>query len=294
MKTLIRILSRLPMSALYALSDGVLYPLMYHVVRYRRALVRENLRGAFPAKSERERRAIEKRFYHHFADVIMEIVHGYRATDEDMRERMQFDNLKDVEQWAVQNQGVIFMLGHLGNWEWTADVQKRFSNPAIRHYNVYRRLKNKSADDAMIALREKRSGKDSNFEKNSLLRHLVRVHRLGTPFTLGLISDQKVSPDKPSVETVFFGRSTTFLDGGENIARKFGYAVTYVHITQLSRGHYSAHVELIADNPADIEPGVITRKYAKRLEANIMEQPELWLWTHNRWKYSRPLTDADK
>ena len=273
------------MRALYGLADYIIYPLLYYIVRYRLRLVRSNLQSAFPDKTDAGRKVIAKKFYHHFADVIAEIIHGYRADQTDMQERMQYANLADIEHWAEQNQGCIFMLGHLGNWEWLADIQHRFVNPDMQHYNVYRRLKSKSSDEAMIDLREKRSGKDSNLEKNSLLRHIVRIHRAGKPFTLGLISDQKVAPDKQFIWTEFLHRNTSFLDGGENLAKKFGYAVTYVHMTQTSRGHYVARVDLITDNPKETEPGFITRDFARRLEANILEQPELWLWTHNRWKH---------
>lgn len=285
MKSWIKILSLLPMRALYGLADYIIYPLLYYIVRYRLRLVRSNLQSAFPDKTDTERKAIAKKFYHHFADVIAEIIHGYRADQTDMQERMQYANLADIEHWTEQNRGCIFMLGHLGNWEWLADIQHRFVNPDMQHYNVYRRLKSKSSDEAMIELREKRSGKDSNLEKNSLLRHIVRIHRAGKPFTLGLISDQKVAPDKQFIWTEFLHRHTSFLDGGENLAKKFGYAVTYVHMTQTSRGHYVARVDLITDKPQETEPGFITRDFARRLEANILEQPELWLWTHNRWKH---------
>jgi KDO2-lipid IV(A) lauroyltransferase len=277
------------MWALYGLADYLLYPLIYYVARYRLKLVRSNMRTAFPDKSEAELKTIEHKFYHHFADIMVEIVHGYRASDAEMAERFVPLNLPDVERWAEQNQGCIFMLGHFCNWEWTADVQKRFVNPEMQHYNVYRRLKSKSADEAMNELREKRSGEGSNLEKNTLLRHIVRIHKAGKPFTLGLISDQKVAPDKQFIWTPFLHHNTSFLDGGENLAKKFGYAVTYVHMVQVSRGHYTARVDLITDKPAETEPGYITKEFARRLEANILEQPEMWLWTHNRWKYCKEI-----
>lgn len=292
MRTLISILSLLPMWALYGVADYVIYPLIYYIARYRRGLVKRNLKSAFPDKTDKERKEIERKFYHHFADIMVEIVHGYRASDQDMRERFVPLNLPDVERWAEQNQGCIFMLGHFGNWEWTADVQKRFVNPDMRHYNVYRRLKSNDADKAMNELREKRSGEGSNLEKNTLLRSIVKIHREGKPFTLGLISDQKVAPDKQFIWTEFLHRNTSFLDGGENLAKKFNYAVTYVHINCFKRGHYSARVDLITDKPQETEQGYITREFARRLEANILEQPEMWLWTHNRWKHCPPAEDA--
>ncbi len=291
MKCLISILSLLPLKVLYFLGDVFTYPLMYYLVGYRKRLVRKNLRLSFPDKSDAERKAIEKRFYHHFVDLIAEVIWSYRATEEDMLAHFESVNVDKVEQWAQQKGGVIFMLGHLGNWEWTAEVQHRFTNPEMQHYNVYRPLNSKSADKAMTAIREKRSGTGSNIEKNFLLRHLVQLKKQQAKFTLGLIADQKPSPRNAHYWTTFLNQDTSFLDGGEVIAKKFDYVVTYVHMTSSRRGHYTARVDLITDNAPAAAPNEITEQFARRLEANIREQPELWLWTHNRWKWQRPQND---
>ncbi|MCQ2342176.1 MAG: lysophospholipid acyltransferase family protein [Paludibacteraceae bacterium] len=275
------------MRVLYALADGLIYPMMFYIVRYRRKLSYKNLRESFPDKTDGDIRALQKSFYRHFADTIVEIIHSYRASDEEMQQRMAFTNVQEIERLAQANQGCIFMLGHMGNWEYTADIQKRYTLPHLQHYNVYRRLKNKRADIAMRQLREKRSGKGSCIEKNELLRQLFRIRQAEQLLTLGLIADQKPSPGNDYYWTDFLHHDTGFLGGGERLARKYGYAVFYVHITSPKRGYYLADVQLITDNPTNTEPYYITEQFARHLEANILEQPQLWLWTHNRWKWKR-------
>ena len=286
MLLLIRILSRLPLPLLYFVADGLVYPLMYHVVRYRRAVVAKNLRMSFPEKSAKQRRDLERQFYRRFASTIMEIIYGYRISDEEMRERFVFENVELVEELAHKNKGVFFMLGHLGNWEWIADIGKRYTDTSIKEYNVYRQQKSPSADQAMLALRLKRGG-GGCIEKKQLLRQLVAMRHADHPITIGLISDQKPSPRNAHVWTTFLNQETAFLDGGEVLARKFGYAVTYVHVESPKRGYYRARFEVITDNPAATNPTEITLAYARLLEQNILESPELWLWTHNRWKWGR-------
>ena len=286
MLLLIRILSRLPLPLLYFVADGLVYPLMYHVVRYRRAVVAKNLRMSFPEKSAKQRRDLERQFYRRFASTIMEIIYGYRISDEEMRERFVFENVELVEELAHKNKGVFFMLGHLGNWEWIADIGKRYTDTSIKEYNVYRQQKSPSADQAMLALRLKRGG-GGCIEKKQLLRQLVAMRHADNPITIGLISDQKPSPRNAHVWTTFLNQETAFLDGGEVLARKFGYAVTYVHVESPKRGYYRARFEVITDNPAATNPTEITLAYARLLEQNILESPELWLWTHNRWKWGR-------
>lgn len=286
MLSLIRILSRLPLPLLYFVADALVYPLMYHVVRYRRAVVAKNLRMSFPDKSAKQRRDLERQFYRRFASTIMEIIYGYRISDEEMRERFVFENVELVEELAHKNKGVFFMLGHLGNWEWIADIGKRYTDTSIKEYNVYRQQKSPSADQAMLALRLKRGG-GGCIEKKQLLRQLVAMRHADHPITIGLISDQKPSPRNAHVWTTFLNQETAFLDGGEVLARKFSYAVTYVHVESPKRGYYRARFEIITDNPAATNPTEITLAYARLLEQNILESPALWLWTHNRWKWSR-------
>ena len=286
MLLLIRILSRLPLPLLYFVADALVYPLMYHVVRYRRAVVAKNLRMSFPEKSAKQRRDLERQFYRRFASTIMEIIYGYRISDEEMRERFVFENVEMVEELAHKNKGVFFMLGHLGNWEWIADIGKRYTDTSIKEYNVYRQQKSPSADKAMLALRLKRGG-GGCIEKKQLLRQLVAMRHADNPITIGLISDQKPSPRNAHVWTTFLNQETAFLEGGEVLARKFGYAVTYVHVESPKRGYYRARFEVITDNPAATNPTEITLVYARLLEQNILQSPELWLWTHNRWKWGR-------
>lgn len=284
---LIRILSCLPLSVLYGFADCLLYPVMYYIVRYRLSLVRKNLRLSFPEKSDRERKQLEQRFYHHLADTAVEIIHGYRVPEAEMCRRMACseESIALINRLAKRNGGVFIMSGHLGNWEWMADFAHRF-DPEILHFNVYRQLKSPSADRAMLALRAKRGGQC--VEKNSLLRKLVSLRHAGHPVSIGTVADQKPSPRSAQIWTTFLHQETGFLEGTEALARKFGYAVVYLHITAVRRGCYESTFELITDAPAATQPGEITLAFARKLEANIVEQPAQWLWTHNRWKWAKP------
>lgn len=285
MLLLIRIFSLLPLSVLYFISDVILYPLVYYVARYRLKVVRQNLRNSFPDKSHNELKSIEKKFYRHFADLLVEIVHGYRASDEEMREHVVFENVDLVEELAQKTQGVIAYLGHMGNWEWIADLNKRFVDRSMVEYNIYRQLKNPNSDKMMLELRSKRGGEC--IEKKQLLRKLVSLRHADHPFVLGMLSDQKPSKRSTYAWTHFLSQETAFLNGSEVLAKKFGFSAVYAHILSPKRGQYTVRFELITDNPAAMPEEDMTKKYAALLEQNIHAQPEQWLWTHNRWKWGR-------
>lgn len=286
---LIRFFSLLPLAVLYGLADYLLYPLLRYVLRYRLRVVRKNISLSFPQKSPAEQAQIVSDFYHHFSSVLVEIVYGYRASAEEMRERVYFENMEVLEDLARKRHGVVAYLGHVCNWEWIADVGNQFVDKQIVEYNVYRRLKSASADRAMLALRLKRGGEC--VEKNMLLRHLVGLRHASHPFVLGFLADQKPSARSSAVWTQFLGQDTAFLSGGEVLARKFGLGVVYVHITTAKRGYYRVRFQVIADDVNALPENEVTLAYARCLEQNIRECPHRWLWSHNRWKWSRLQTE---
>ena len=278
------LLSRLPLAVHYGIADWCLFPLMYYVVRYRRRLVDKNLRLSFPDKSEAERKQIARDFYHQFCYTIVESIYGYSMKDEEMRKRVVFENIEEANRLIDVAGGGIFMLAHFGNWEWMASIQQWLSE-GVTEMNVYRRLKNKGMDRLMLAIRGKRGG--VCVEKQRILREMVKYRAEQKPITVGLLSDQKPRPEVTRTWVEFLHQETGFLDGGEVLAKKFGYPVIFLHIIREKRGYYHVELKTLAATPKDTAEGEITTAYAKLLEENIKEQPHLWLWTHNRWKWRR-------
>ena len=278
------LLSRLPLAVHYGIADWCLYPLMYHVVRYRRRLVATNLRLSFPDKTEAERKQIARDFYHQFCYTIVESIYGYRCSDDEMRQRVVFEHMEEVNPLVDAAGGGIFMLGHMGNWEWLASIQQWVS-PGVKELNVYRKLKSEAMDKTMLMLRAKRGG--ACVEKQRILREMVRYRAEKQPVTIGLLSDQKPRPEVTRTWVDFLHQQTGFLDGGEVLGKKFGYPVFYLYVTRTQRGFYHVDMKTVSANPQESSDGEITTTYARMLEQNINEQPFLWLWTHNRWKWHR-------
>lgn len=286
MRSFIKILSRLPLPVHYAFADGLIFPLAYYLLRYRRDVVTKNLTNAFPDKSQAEIKALSKAFYHHLADTIVEIIYGYTISDEEMRERVVYHNIEALEKAALEKGGAIVMLGHMGNWEWVSDIAKRYSDPSVREICVYRQLKNKTMDALMLDIREQRG--TAMAEMKQILRAMIKQRAEKVPTTYGMLSDQKPSPVNSHFWTTFLHQDTAFLSGSDTLARKFDYPVFYFYITSPKRGYYDVDIRPIAENPIFESEWGIVQKYAILLEENILAQPHLWLWSHNRWKHKRP------
>lgn len=277
-------LSKIPLGVNYRFADWLLYPMMYYVVRYRRSLVAKNLQKAFPDKTDAERKQIAKAFYRQFCYTIVESIYGYRMPDEEMRQRVVFEGMDEVNRLIDAAGGGIFMLAHFGNWEWMASIQQWVSE-GVTEMNIYRRLKNPRMDKLMLDIRAQRGG--VCVEKQRILREMVRYRAEHKPVTVGLLSDQKPRPEVTRTWLTFLHQETGFLDGGEVLGKKFGYPVFYLHIIRTERGCYHVQMKTLAADPKHTEEGEITTAYARALEQNIIEQPFMWLWTHNRWKWKR-------
>lgn len=281
--TALYVLSRLPWGVLYLLSDIACF-FVHHVARYRLKTVRENLRTAFPEKSQQELRAIERRFYHHLCDLFVEIVKQCSMSREEIMQRMQFTGLEHVRsQFAAGAPFVFIMLGHYGNWEWISSLQYWLTETHCSQ--IYHRLYNQAFDRVFIRLREQYGGEC--IEMKSTLRHMLTMRRQHARIVTGFIADQQPKMSAIHHFMPFLHHDTAVFTGGEQLARKLGAGAVYGHVEKVSRGHYVCHIEPLPLSPAEEGEYPFTEAYMHRLERDIQAVPELWLWTHKRWSRTR-------
>ena len=283
--------ARLPLGVLYMISD-VAAPVLRVVARYRIGVVRENLAKCFPELDERERRKIEKRFYSNFADYAVETVKLLHISDTEMKRRFTFSGTEHIMAAAAAGKDVVIYFSHCGNWEWapsvTLHVDAECDGRQIVYGQVYRPLRDAAFDALMLEIRS-RFGSES-FAKSHVLRDLIRIRREGRLSVTGFMSDQKPSHGDPTHPTVFLGRPTAFISGTETLARRLDTAVIYWDMEKPGRGRYHITCRPITLSAAGEAQGSITERYARLLEATIRRRPDLWLWSHRRWKNQADFT----
>lgn len=277
------IYSWLPLRVQYVFSD-IYYFFIYYVFRYRRNVVRTNLVNSFPDKTLPEIIRIEKRYYQHMCDLFVEMYRMWHMSEEEIRRRCVFTNPEVIQHYFDQGKSVIGVLGHYGNWEWMASYSLWM--PAdVDFYTLYKPLHDRVADRMMLSIRSRFKAKP--VPKNDILRKVVENRREGRLFLAGFIGDQ--TPNKANLNfwMEFLNQDTPVLIGTEKIARKFDLPVISLHMRKVKRGYYEVDFVDICGNPAESEPGEITRLHTRVLEQTIREVPELWLWSHKRWKHRR-------
>lgn len=271
--------SHLPLCVLYALSD-VTYFLMYHVVRYRLKVVRKNLEIAFPHKTEAERRGIEKRFYRHFSDYIFETVKSMTIPIDELMKRMVITNTEEINKFTDEGRSVFVYAAHFGNWEWFITWPFCFK---AKIHTFYKPQRNPLANDLTLHSRT-RNGIVAVPSRQGF-RHMVSSVRSGERTVTLIIGDQAPSPSARKYWTNFFGRDTDFLLGPTTIASKLNLVLFFPYFKSYKRGYYEVEMKLLEADPAHHTDAEMIDRFAAMLEDNIRELPELWLWSHRRWKH---------
>ncbi len=279
-------LSRTPLCALYVVADALNF-VVYRLMRYRLKIVRGNLEIAFPRKSERERRAIERRFYRHLCDYFVETLKTLTINQFELRRRFVIRNPEVINDMVDRGQSVFICAAHFGNWEWFA---------ALPHYIrgklqlFYQSQKSLIINDLLLRLRTYIDNKNyTAVESQKGYKHIMQCMQRGVQTTTLILADQSPHSGAKKCWVPFFERDTAFLLGAATMAKRAGIAMVYPAFFQPERGRYEVDLQVIAtpEELSRLDLQTLVERYAALLEADILRTPELWLWTHKRWKHKR-------
>ena len=276
------LLSLMPFRVLYILSDFN-YLILAHVIRYRRRVIDINLKNSFPEKSDEERAAIRKAYYHHLCDYFIETFKLLNVSEESILKRCVYENPEVLTDFFDEGKSVVGIMGHYCNWEWMVSFPLIDSKSTF--LPIYKHLHNKVMDKLFYNIRARFGAKP--VAKKDVLRRMVEARRDGKITFTGFVGDQ--TPTKSNIHywTNFLNQETPIFLGVEKIARKFNQPVVFVNMNKVKRGHYEVSLELLCENPKDLNEFEITEMHTRFLEKVIQENPAYWLWSHKRWKHKR-------
>ena len=275
-------LSLLPFPVLYLLSDFI-FVILYYIVGYRKDIVLQNLRNSFPEKTDKEIKAIRRKFYRYLCDLMLETFKILTISKKDILKRCKFspECFALFSKFADEGKSVILVMGHIGNWEWAGHPFTLLCRQQL--YVLYHPLANKQYDRLMYNMRS-RFGTKMIAMKAAYKEMLTHKNELTTTV---FIADQTPPPEN-AYWTTFLNQDTPIFKGTEIIAKKMNLPVVYASVISVKRGYYEMHAEVLTDNPAATADGEISEMHTKRLEKDIIAHPETWLWSHRRWKHKRP------
>lgn len=270
-------MARFPMSILYVFSD-IIYLILYHGISYRKSVVRKNISESFPEKSLKEIKVIEKQFYHHLGDMMVETIKLLHISDSEMKKLITVRNYESVNKTLSEKKNVVLLLGHYGNWEYVQEIKRYFLSESYMA-TIYHPPKKKVWDDVFLQIR-------SRWDNHMLAMRKapkILLNKNNMPWVCGFIADQRPSKNMADNHLMFLNHDTTFIYGPEEIGVKVGSDFFYLEMTRIKRGHYTITFHKL--DPKDLDqPFPYTREFWRKFEKTIENSPAFWLWSHKRWK----------
>jgi len=278
----------LPFTVFYFIADCLFF-LIYYGIKYRRDIVNKNISRAFPDENPVNIKSIEKKFYHHLADYIIESVAMAGMTKSAFSKRFRYINLDLFDAAIKQGNNVLLVAAHYGNWEWLGSLTL-FSKNTI--YAVYKEQTNRFIDSAMLYSREKFGVRCLPYPQ--VYKEILSLTPEKSVGVL-ILADQRPTMDKKGQWIEFMNQQITYFRGLENLHKVMHGVVLYTQIVKTKRGSYA--VEFIPLNPQPLEDNSgewLTKRYFNAIEKNIRIDPAFYLWSHNRWKFIKPADPSVK
>jgi KDO2-lipid IV(A) lauroyltransferase len=268
----------LPMSAARACGRALGH-LAWHADRRHRAIALDNLAHAFPARSERERRAVARDMFRHFGAFAVELLRFSAVPDAEALARADVEGEEFLRQAYAQGRGVLLVTGHFGYWEMQSVV---LGLRTPRPMSVLARpLDNPYLHDMLERIRT-RSGAQVIYRQGAVRRIL---RELGANNGVAILIDQHLHSDAVMVD--FFGRPAATTTAVAALALRTGAAVVPAFSLPLPGGRYRFVYERPVPAPEADTPdaiGVFTQRCTDVLEMWVRRHPHLWLWMHRRWR----------
>ena len=267
----------MPLRILYILSDGI-YGLAFYVFKYRKDVVLNNLLIAFPLKTEKERRTIAKKFYHNLIDMFIEFLKMLSVSDKVLEKRFNA-NWSLINEIHSTGKSVQIHVGHNFNWEWGNLVMTK--KTVFKLLAVYMPLANKIMERLFYKIRT-RNG--AIFLRATSMKEDFLPYQ-NTQYLLGLVADQNPGHPGNAWWFNFFDRPTPFLKGPAKAALQNNTAVVFAFIHKPRRGYYEAIFSPAVEITDSTTEQELTKKFVVYLEEVIKKYPDMWLWSHRRWKW---------
>lgn len=275
------VITLLPLNILYLFSD-LLYLLLYYFPSYRRSIVATNLKNSFPEKTADELTEIEKKFYKHLADMFIETLKMTHLNSREMKKRFIVTNPDILQRYKNEGRNIAAICGHYNNWEWMSAIPLYTDMKCV---TIYKPLRNKLFDRFLNDLRRKKGFFLTSM--SNIVREIIADKNNGINAMYSFISDQTPAKNDIQYWTRFMNQDTPVHTGAGKIAVKYDMAVIFFNNMKIRRGYYTTTIEVLFENATGLSENEITEAHVRKLEQNIREHPEYWIWSHHRWKHKR-------
>ena len=278
---LLWLISILPFRLLYVLSDAI-YLLIYYVLGYRKKTVRQNLAMALPQLSAKERLIVEKKSFRHLCDMFLEMIKTMTISKKEIEKRFVLTNIEVYHQLEKEGKSIALMCAHYASYEWVISMNHHIT---FSGYAIYKRIRNKYFDKLVRDIRSKfKAYLITTKETKMVIEENIKNGTLGV---YGFASDQSPRPTENMYWYKFMGIETPIHIGAELLAKRYDMNVIYLKVKKVKRGYYEGTFEVLTTDMNTIPNFKLSEQFMDKVEQQILEAPEYYLWTHKRWKHKK-------
>ncbi len=244
-----------------------------------------NLRRVFPEQSDLERRKIIVGVWDNLGRLVGEMpkLHTLPIVDDPAKRpttpHIFVENAHLFQNFHRQQQNVLFVSAHLGNWEVLAHIAQYYNMPFIR---VFRKANNPFVNSL---IQRNRRGVEGGFAPKGAEGARILFKNLKNKKNLGFLIDQKMND---GLEVPFFGHPAMTASAIVDLAVRFQLPIIPAQCIREKNGSF----RLIMHEVLRVEAGELddTKRVAVLMQLHalfeewIRQHPEQWLWLHRRWK----------
>ncbi len=278
---LLWLISIVPFPILYFISDGV-YVLVYYIIGYRKKTVRENIILAFPNLSDKERLVIEKKSFHHLCDMFLEMSKTMTISREEMNKRFVFTNMQTYLDLEKKGKSIALLFAHYGSYEWSISMNHHIN---FLGFGIYKKIANKYFDKLVRDIRSKFKAQLITTKETKPTIEQNKINNILGVY--GFVSDQTPRRSDAMHWYSFLGIDTPIHIGAETLAKRYNMNVVFLKVRKVKRGYYEATYEVLSEEVQLVPNYKISEDFMNRVEQQIYEAPEFYLWTHKRWKHKK-------
>ncbi|MFP9115452.1 lysophospholipid acyltransferase family protein [Flavobacterium sp. RHBU_3] len=275
-------ISILPFPLLYILSDCI-YVLVYHIIGYRKKVVRANMRRALPHLTKEELHKTEKKFYHHFCDSFLEMVKTLNMSQKEVAERFVVTNPEALHQMESEGKSAALLTGHYANYEWILGMSQHLTTH--KGFGIYKPMKNIYFDRLVRRIRGKLNSELIGVK--DVIPTMRKNLREGKHGFYGFVTDQSPMLGSAIHWGKFFGQEVPVQVGGEMLSKKMGLNIAFSKIEKVKRGYYQCTFLRVEGDVSKVPNFEVTDNFMHMLEQQIIKEPAYYLWTHKRFKHCR-------
>ena len=250
--------------------------------QYRKAVIKGNLERSFPDKTKKEINRIARRYYLFLGEVVVDTINLAGASEKRKDYVVEWTNSREMNE-KFSGKDWIAMGAHYGCWEYLLLWSRQLQDSKLM--GVYHPMRSAIFEEFYNRLRNV-SDKLIQVPMKQTILYFLRNRKSGHGTVMGLVADQSPTLRPDSHWFTFLNQKTIFHDGGEAMALKFNMPIYFAYTRRIAPGRYAIRFDEIYDGKEVVAPHEITGRYVRKLENMIMECPELWMWSHKRWKHT--------